>query len=121
MSNIQIKDGDSNVYPVQEIFDASSEVTTLHTGASPVLFISGRTAWMKVWAPPGTQDQTNLAQIPVKYKPKEAFCPFSVFYFHGEDFGRICTCMIQDQTVQFRCNSSPTGTYGVLFSATWMF
>ena len=68
----------------------------------------------------GTPDQTTVATIPNAYKPSMTTA-FSIFYMHGEDMGRNCTGCIDaaSASVQFRCATTPTGTYGVRLSCVY--
>lgn len=68
----------------------------------------------------GTPDQTTVVTVPNAYKPS-VITAFNIFYMHGEDMGRSCNACIEAgaASVQFRCSTTPTGTYGVRLSCVY--
>jgi hypothetical protein len=125
--SIGYADGDWNINKlatksyVDQWTDISSQFTYSSTYVGTLVAkTDGNWVQLYINVKKGTPDQTTVATIPNAYKPNMTTA-FGIFYMHGEDMGRNCTGCIDaaSASVQFRCGTTPTGTYGVRLSCVY--
>lgn len=105
-----------------EIRDITSECTTSSYVDDLRVIVTANILDILVHVKKGTQDQTNLVVIPLKYRPKVGLAVLPVFYVNIVDALKGCIGVYTNDVIQLRClnTSSIEGDGGVYLQGTWL-